>query len=151
MAKSRLYITYKHQEWTFGDKENLVPLLDGDDDYIMECLATNTSFAIILRDGKTYKVKDTEKEAQDYIAVLYRFYAVNKNEDRNCYIDRNDISKRFLTNGDAMTAGVYDYVFVPTGQYFLTREGKIIAVGKTEQEVLQKMYDHFGATYTYIC
>lgn len=150
-AKSTLYITYKHQNWTFGDKQSLVPLLDGDDDYIIETVASSTDFAVVLRNGKTYRVKDTEEEAQKFIAVMYRYYSVEQNTEKECFIDRADSKKRFLTSGDAMAAGVYDYVYVPTGNYFVSREGKIMSAFKTEEEAFNFMYEHEGVCYTYIC
>lgn len=150
MPKSRLFITYKHQEWTFGDKENLVPMLDGDDDYIIEALASDTNFAVILRNGKTYKIKDNEKEAKDYIAVLYRFYSIEKNEDKECFINRYNTKEKFLTSGDAMKNGIYDYVYVPTGHYLVAREGKVLTTAPTEVDALNFMYKHSGVTYTYI-
>jgi len=151
MPKNRLFITYKHQEWTFGDKERLIPLLDGEDDYIIEEAATDMKFAIILRNGKTYKVKDNEEEAKKYIAVLYRYYKVDVNNDKDCYLKRDDPKIKYVSAGEAMNNGTYDYVLVPTGHYYLAREGKIIFTAPTEQEVLEYMYKHSGACYTYIC
>lgn len=150
MTKYRIYMTRKHQNWTFGGRDGLLPYLDGEDDEILEFAVLGRDFAIILKNGQTYDVVDTEQEAIDYIAHTYRNYSIQKNTSRLCYIDRNDIGNRYVTSAAAQQAGVYDYVYVPQNCYFISKFGKIFAIGRTEEEMYEKMYEHYRAKYTYI-
>ena len=34
--KTRIYMTKMHQQWTYGEREDLLPYLDGEDDEIFE-------------------------------------------------------------------------------------------------------------------
>lgn len=52
-----------HQQWTYGEREDLLPYLDGEDDEIFEYAIENRNFAIILKNDMTYDVCDTEDEA----------------------------------------------------------------------------------------
>lgn len=52
-----------HQQWTYGEREDLLPYLDGEDDEIFEYAIENRNFAIILKNDTTYDVCDTEDEA----------------------------------------------------------------------------------------
>ncbi len=149
--KRVVYITYKTQQWTFDAKENLTPLLDGNDDYIMEFAASDENFAIILKNGRTLKVKDSYEEAEEYINQVYRNYQIVQNEDANQYISRDNPSLRFATSGAAQQAGIYDYLYVPTNTYFVTRLGKVLFTAPTYEDAQEKMYNHFGAKYTFIC
>ncbi len=151
MAKKLVYITYKSQQWTFDSKDNLTPLLEGKDDYVMEFAVPDEHFAIILKNGRTFKVKDNLSEAEEYIKQIYRNYKIVENEDENQYISREDPSLRFATSGLAQQAGIYDYLFVPTHAYFVTRQDKVLFTAPTYEIAQQKIYDHFGAIYTYIC
>ena len=45
--------------------------------------------------------------------------------------------------------GVFAYIFGPKGKYYITKYGKIFAVGNSEQEMQQKMYEHYKAKYTF--
>ena len=65
-----------HQQWTYGEREDLLPYLDGEDDEIFEYAIENRNFAIILKNDMTYDVCDTEDEAIEKIAYIYRNYAV---------------------------------------------------------------------------
>lgn len=148
--KTRIYMTKKHQSWTFGEREDLLPYLDGEDDEIFEYAIVDRNFAIILKNGMTYDIADTEQEAIDAISYIYRNYAIVKNEDTNCYIAREDTSKKYYSPASAQADDVFDYVYVPQNMYYLTKFGKILAVGKTEDEMTEKMYQHYRAKYTYI-
>lgn len=143
-------MTRKHQNWTFGAKEGLYPYLDGEDDEILEYAIIDRNFAIILKNGLTYDIADTEQEAIDAISYIYRNYEIVKNEDKNCYISRDDTSKKYYTPAAAQNDDVYDYVYVPKDMFYLAKFGKILAVGKTEEEMTEKMYQHYRAKYTYM-
>ena len=56
-------MTKMHQQWTYGDREDLLPYLDGEDDEIFEFAIADRNFAIILKNGMTYDIADTEDEA----------------------------------------------------------------------------------------
>lgn len=140
-----------HQQWTYGEREDLVPYLDGEDDEIFEYAVSDRGFAIILKNGMTYDVVDSEQEAIDKIGYIYRNYAVVENNDSKCYIAREDTTKRYATPAAAQQDGIFDYVYVPQGMYFLTKFGKILAIGKSEDEMTEKMYEHYRAKYTYLC
>ncbi len=142
-------MTKKHQHWTFGDKNDLTPYLDGDDDEIFEYAVLNRDFAIILKNDLTYDIKDSEQEAVDAINYIYRNYKIVQNTDRNCYIARENTEKTYYAPASAQDDGVFDYVYVPKDNFYLTKYGKIIAVGKTEDEMKEKMYEHYRAKYTY--
>ena len=126
-------MTKMHQQWTYGDREDLLPYLDGEDDEIFEFAIADRNFAIILKNGMTYDIADTEDEAIEKIAYIYRNYAVVQNDGDKCYISRE-----------------FDYVYVPKDMYFLSKFGKILAVGHTEDEMREKMYEHYRAQYTYL-
>ncbi len=149
-TKYRIYMTKKHQNWTFGDKDGLKPYLDGPDDEILEFAVYDKDFVIILKNDLTYDVMDSVQEAKDYIAHIYRNYIISLNDGDLCYIARDDLSRRYKTSGDAMQDGVFDYVYVPTGTYFIAKFGKIFGVGRTEDEMYEKMYAHYRAKYTYM-
>lgn len=150
MEKHRLYITKKNQIWTIGGtKDVLTSYLDGEDDEILQFAVPDKDFAIILKNDMTYTVLDTQQEAKDYIANIYRNYNIYQNNDDRCYIMRDDHDRRYLTSAEAQKDGVFDYVFVPKGKYYITKFGKIIGVGSSEQEMQQKMYEHYRAKYTY--
>ncbi len=151
MAKKLVYITYKTQQWTFNSKADLTPLLEGKDDYILEFAASDENFAIILKNGRTFKVKDSYEEAENYVNQVYRNYKIVQNESTNQFISRDDPSLRFATSGAIQQAGIFDYLFVPTNTYFITREGKILFTATDFETAQQKVYDHFGAKYTFIC
>ncbi len=149
-TKYRIYMTKKHQHWTFGDSDALIPYLDGKDDEILQFAVYDKNFVIILKNDMTYDVVDTEKEARDKISYIYRNYVISQNDGDLCYIARDDIDRRYKTAGDAQADGVFDYVFVPKGTYFIAKFGKIFGVGKTEDEMYEKMYAHYRAKYTYL-
>lgn len=149
--KTRIYMTKMHQQWTYGEMGDLYPYLDGEDDEIFEYAIADKFFAIILKNDMTYDVVDTEQEAVDKIAYIYRNYAVRQNEDDKCYIAREDTEKKYLTPASAQADGVFDYVYVPKGMYYLTKFGKILSIGHTEDEMIEKMYQHYKAKYTYLC
>ena len=151
MAKRKVYITYKHQEWTFDDKSALMPLLDGEDDEIREFYVTDEHFAILLRNGNTFDVRDSASEAQHFILRQYSAYKIHETTDRYCYYNREDYNQRFISGAMAQEAGVFDYVFVPQGQYLLARYGKVVATAPTQEEIVKKMFKVFGCAYTYIC
>lgn len=148
--KTRIYMTKRHQQWTYGTKEDLMPYLDGENDEILEYAVTDHQFAIILKNGWTYDITDTEQEAIDKIAYIYRNYAIVKNEDDKTYIARDDTSKRFRSPAEAQNEDVYDYVHVPKDMYYLSKFGKIIAIGQSEEDMVKKMYEHYKAKYTYV-
>lgn len=54
------------------------------------------------------------------------------------------------TPADAQADGVFDYVYVPRDMFFLSKFGKIIAIGHSEDEMREKMYEHYRAKYTYL-
>ncbi len=149
-TKYRIYMTKKHQHWTFGDEEALLPYLDGSDDEIMPFAVYNKDFVIILKNDLTYDVVDSEEEAKDKIAYIYRNYSIALNDGDLCYIARDNTEKRYKTAGNAQADGVFDYVYVPTGTYYIAKFGKIFAVGKTEEQMYEKMYEHYRAKYTYM-
>ena len=150
MSKRKVYITYKHQEWTFDDKTALMPLLDGEDDEIREFYVTNEDFAILLRNGKTFDVRDSQEEAQQFILRQYSAYTIRQSKDEYCYYNRDDFNQAFISGGMAQDAGVYDYVYVPKGQFLLARYGKIVATAPTQDEIVRKMFKVYGCAYTYI-
>ena len=98
----------------------------------------------------TYDIVDTEEEALEKIAYIYRNYAVVKNDGDKCYIVRENTDKRYKTPAEAQADGEFDYVYVPKDMYFLSKYGKIIAVGNSEDEMREKMYEHYRAKYTYL-
>lgn len=149
-TKFRIYMTKKRQHWTFGEEEGLVPYLDGSDDEIMQFAVHDKDFVIILKNDLTYDVVDTEQEAKEKIAYIYRNYTISRNDGELCYIARDDLEKRYKTSGDAQADGVFDYVFVPKGTYFIAKFGKIFGIGKSEKEMYDKMYQHYRAKYTYM-
>lgn len=149
--KVRIYMTKLHQQWTYGERTNLLPYLDGEDDEIFEYAVPDNGFAIILKNGMTYDVVDTEQEAIDKIGYIYRNYAVRENNADKCYIARENTQKRYKTPAEAQADGEFDYVYVPQGMFFLTKFGKILAIGKSEDEMVEKMYEHYRAKYTYLC
>lgn len=106
-----------HQQWTYGEREDLLPYLDGEDDEIFEYAIENRNFAIILKNDTTYDVCDTEDEAIEKIAYIYRNYAVVQNDKDLCYIARDDTDKRYKTPADAQADGVFDYVYVPRDMF----------------------------------
>lgn len=144
-------MTKMHQNWTYGEREDLLPYLDGEDDEIFEYAIADRNFAIILKNGMTYDVVDSEKEAIEKIGYIYRNYAVTQNNAKKCYISRENVKKKYMTPAEAQEGGEYDYVYVPTEAYFLSKFGKILAIGKTEEEMQEKMYEHYRAKYTYLC
>ncbi len=148
--RKRIYMTRKHQTWTFGDRDDLRPYLDGEDDEILEYAVLNREFTIILKNGLTYDVVDSEKEAIDAITYIYRNYQIVKNTGKKCYIARDNVSKKYLTLAAAQNADCYDCVYVPDGKYYLAKFGKILSVGATEEEMTDKMYAHYKAKYTYM-
>lgn len=148
--RKRIYMTRKHQTWTFGDKDDLRPYLDGEDDEILEYAVIDRNFTIILKNGLTYNVVDTEQEAIDAITYIYRNYQIVQNTQKKCYIARDNVNKKYLTPAAAQNADCYDYVYVPEGKYYLSKFGKIIAVGQSEEEMTEKMYAHYRAKYTYM-
>ena len=150
MAKRKVYITYKHQEWTFDDKTALMPLLDGEDDEIREFYVTDENFAILLRNGKTLDVRDTVEEAEHFILRQYSAYTIRQSKNRYCYYNREDFNQAFTSGAMAQEAGVYDYVFVPQGEFLLARHNKIVATAKTQDEIVRKMFKVYGCAYTYI-
>ena len=149
-TKFRIYMTKKRQNWTFGDAEGLTPYLEGSDDEIMQFSVSDENFVIILKNDLTYDVVDTESEAKEKIAYIYRNYKITRNDGDLCYIARDDVERRYKTSGDAQADGVFDYVFVPKGTYFISKYGKIFGIGKTEAEMYAKMYAHYKAKYTYM-
>lgn len=149
MEKYRMFMTLKHQHWTMGEREALLEYLDGDDDEIWEFAVLNKDFAIILKNGLTYDIKDTREEAIDFISYIYRNYSICQNNDERCYIARNDTERKYLTAAQAQEDGVYDYVYVPRGKYFIAKYGKIFGVGNSEKEMQEKMYEHYRAKYTF--
>jgi len=54
------------------------------------------------------------------------------------------------TPAEAQANGEFDYVYVPKDMYFLSKYGKILAVGNSEDEMREKMYEHYRAKYTYL-
>lgn len=144
-------MTKMHQQWTYGDKEDLFEYLDGEDDEIFEYAITDHRFAIILKNGMTYDVTDSEEEATEKIAYIYRNYSVVQNTSERCYISRDNTSLKFKTPAEAQSKDVFDYVYVPQNMYYLTKFGKILAVGASEDEMTEKMYEHYRAKYTYMC
>lgn len=151
MTKYRIYMTKKNQNWTFGEKEDLTPYLEGNDDEIFEYAVYDRNFAIILKNDMTFDIKDSEQEAIDAINYIYRNYKIVQNADRNCYIARDNTEKTYYAPASAQDDGVFDYVFVPKDYFYLSKFGKIIAVGESEDEMKDKMYNHYRAKYTYIC
>lgn len=149
MTKYRMYMTKKNQNWTMGEREALLVYLDGEDDEILEFAVADKDFAVILKNDLTYDVKDTRQEAIDYISHIYRNYVICRNTDSRCYIDRNDTERRYLTAAEAQRDGVYDYVYVPKDKYYIAKFGKIFAVGNDENEMHEKMYEHYRAKYTF--
>ena len=143
-------MTKMHQQWTYGEREDLLPYLDGENDEIFEYAVENHDFAIILKNDMTYDIVDTEEEALEKIAYIYRNYAVVKNDGDKCYIVRENTDKRYKTPAEAQADGEFDYVYVPKDMYFLSKFGKILAVGHTEDEMREKMYEHYRAQYTYL-
>jgi len=150
MASQRLYITKKHQDWCLTAAKDLVDYLDGPDDEIYEFLVHDTDFSIILKNDCTFEVVDTQQEAIDYVEHTYRNYSIVKNEQNYCFIDRNDLNKAYLTAGDAQDNDCFDYVYCPTGFYYLAKYGKILFVTDNEDEAREKMYEHYKAKYTYL-
>ena len=148
--KTRIYMTKMHQQWTYGERGDLFPYLDGEDDEIFEYAIENRNFAIILKNGMTYDICDTEDEAIEKIAYIYRNYAIVQNDGDNCYISRDNTDKRYKTPADAQADGEFDYVYVPKDMFFLSKFGKIIFIGHSEDEMRQKMYEHYRAKYTYL-
>jgi len=71
-----MYMTKKHQNWTMGEKDALLPYLDGEDDEILEYAIINKDFAIILKNDMTYDIKNTRQEAIDFISYIYRNYSI---------------------------------------------------------------------------
>lgn len=151
MEKFRIYITKKHQNWTMGEKDALLDYLDGDDDEILQFAVVDKDFAIILKNDLTYTVTDTRQEAMDYIAHTYRNYSIFQNNDDRCYIARDDHERKYRTSAEAQADGVFDYIFVPRGKYYVTKFGKIFGVGNTENEMQEKIYTHYRAKYTFTC
>lgn len=151
MDKIRIFITRKNQVWTVGEKDALTEYLDGDDDEILQFTAIDKDFAIILKNDLTYSVVDTKQEAIDFVSNIYRNYGVYQNNDDRCYLARDDHERKFYTSADAQADGVFDYVFVPRGKYYIMKYGKIFGIGNSEQEMQQKMYEHYKAKYTYSC
>ena len=149
MDKLRTYITKKNQIWTMGEKEALLEYLDGEDDEILQFAVPDKDFAIILKNDLTYSVVSTRQEAVDFISNIYRNYSVYQNNDDRSYITRDDHERKYFTSADAQADGVFDYIFVPKGKYYITKYGKIFAVGNSEQEMQQKMYEHYKAKYTF--
>lgn len=148
--KTRIYMTKMHQQWTYGERGDLFPYLDGEDDEIFEYAIENRNFAIILKNGMTYDICDTEDEAIEKIAYIYRNYAIVQNDGDKCYISRDNTDKRYKTPADAQADGEFDYVYVPKDVFFLSKFGKIIFIGHSEDEMRQKMYEHYRAKYTYL-
>ena len=99
----------------------------------------------------SYDVGDSDREAIDKIAYIYRNYAVTQNVDEKCYIARDNTDKKYLTPASAQADGVFDYVYVPKGMFYLTKFGKILSIGHSEDEMIDKMYQHYKAKYTYLC
>ena len=149
MDKFRIYITRKNQIWTIGEKDALLEYLEGDDDEILQFAVADKDFAIILKNDLTFSVVDTKQEAVDYISNVYRNYSVYQNNDDRCYIARDNHERKYFTSADAQTDGVFDYIFVPRGKYYITKYGKIFGVGNSEQEMQEKMYEHYKAKYTF--
>ncbi len=143
-------MTKKHQQWTYGSKQDLMEYLDGEDDEILEFAIENRYFAIILKNGMTYEICDTEDEAIEKVAYIYRNYDVVQNTTDKCYIVRDNPKKRYKTPAEAQAHGEFDYVYVPKDMYFLSKYGKILAIGRTEDEMREKMYEHYRAKYTYL-
>ncbi len=150
LMKTRIYMTKMHQQWTYGEREDLLPYLDGEDDEIFEYAIENRNFAIILKNDMTYDIADNEEEALEKIAYIYRNYAVVKNDGDKCYIARDNTDKRYKTPAEAQADGEFDYVYVPKDMYFLSKYGKILSVGSSEDEMREKMYEHYRAKYTYL-
>ena len=150
MSKRKVYITYNKQEWTFDDKTALMPLLDGEDDEIREFYVTNEDFAILLRNGKTFDVRDTAEEAQQFILRQYSAYTIRQSKDENCFYNRDDFHQSFKSGAMAQDAGVFDYVYVPQGSFLLARYDKIVATAPTQEEIVRKMFKVYGCAYTYI-
>lgn len=137
--------------WTMGAKEDLYEYLDGDDDEILQYAVADKDFAIILKNDLTYSVVPTREDAIEFIDNIYRNYAVYLNDDDRCYIKRDDHECKYFTSADAQKDGVFDYIFVPKGKYYITKFGKIIGVGSSEREMEEKMYAHYKAKYTFSC
>ncbi len=150
MTKYRMYMTKKHQNWTMGEREALLEYLDGEDDEILEFAVVNKDFAIILKNDETFDIKDTREEAVEYIRHIYRNYVICQNLDDLCYIKRDDTSRKYRSAAAAQADGVYDYVFVPTGKFYIAKFGKIFGVGSDEKEMQEKMYEHYRAKYTFV-
>ena len=75
-GRKRVYITYKHQCWTSGNRYDLLEDLDGYDDKILEFYVWDDDFAIITRNGYTYDVKDSRQDAQNFIDSIYSAYDI---------------------------------------------------------------------------
>lgn len=148
MENRRVYITYKEQEWTFYSKDDLKPLLNGEDDYILEFYVESEDFAIILKNGRTFDVRNSAEEAQEYVKQIYKNYEMVQNTGTRNYLSRSNPQAAYRSAGEAQIDGEYDYIFVPTGHYYLTKFGKIIAGAPTEEAIEQKMFQLSGATYS---
>jgi len=58
ITKYRMYMTKKHQNWTMGEKDALLPYLDGEDDEILEYAIINKDFAIILKNSLLFHLRN---------------------------------------------------------------------------------------------
>lgn len=149
MTKYRMYMTKKHQNWTMGEKDALIEFLDGEDDEILEFAIADKDFAIILKNDMTFDITDTRQEAIDYISNIYRNYTICQNNDDLCYIARDNTEKKYQTAAAAQNDGVFDYVYVPRGKYYIAKFGKIFGTGNSEKEMQEQMYRHYRAKYTF--
>ena len=150
-GKKRIYITYKHQVWTSGNKEDLLEDLDGRDDKILEFYVWDDRFAIITKDGYTYDVKDSEQDAERFIEQIYSAYKIYDQEDDYCYIPINHPDIGYMSEGDAREEGYYSVIYVPRGEHYLAKNGKVIAKSWSQEELYHIMHTDYGAEFNYLC
>ncbi len=149
-GRKRVYITYKHQCWTSGNRYDLLEDLDGYDDKILEFYVWDDDFAIITRNGYTYDVKDSRQDAQNFIDSIYSAYDIYDQNDEYCYIPVNNPDVGYLCEEDAREDGYYDVIYIPRGYHYLVKNGRVLAKSWSKDELYQIMDSDYGADFDFI-
>lgn len=149
-TKKKIYITYKHQVWTSGERDELLEDLDGFDDKILEFYVWDDNFAIITRNGYTYDVRDSKQDAQSFINYIYSDYEFYEQNDEYCYVPINNPDIGYMSESDAHADGYYNVMYIPQGYHYLVKYGKILGKSRDEDGLTRIMDSDYGANFDYI-
>lgn len=148
MSKRTIWITLNSQTWTDEDPENLVEDLEGADDKVLRFEIGNSddNFAIVTRNGKTYKLFDYFHQADDFWQNQYKDYEFCLAVDSGYFVV-NDPKIGYDSEQDAVEDGCFNTVFINRGETYIVYQGRIVCHNFSKEVLYEWMYQHKGVKY----